>query len=405
MANRRLVDAAMVAAALVASADGPLGADRRRALERVLRAREHPAGLDDAAAVEQLEAFLDGIDGSGEIGRARALEAVSDVADDAMSARALWHVVTAVAGTIGRGSPRQAAEIRMIASVAGLAMDFASEGDFASAGEAARRAPCVITLGCPKGGTGKSTTAVLIAVALVGQGHEVGCIDLDGRQATLARYLDNRAAYGKASDRDLGRLRLRRVEPSLLRDRDRAEDEERARFHAALSDFADCAYVVIDTPGHECHLARLACVAADRLITPVNDSLVDIDVLAEIDPGKRQALGPSAFCRMIWRENDRRAACGRGTIDWIVMRNRLSHRNAVNTREVSRLLLRLSERIGFRLTPGLSDRVAFRELFLSGLTPLDPPGLEAGCRSRRSLSLARQEIGELLRASGVPDPR
>jgi len=55
----------------------------------------------------------------------------------------------------------------------------------------------VIVLGNEKGGSGKSTTAMHLAVHLVRQGYRVGCLDLDARQGTLRRYIKNRLDYSK----------------------------------------------------------------------------------------------------------------------------------------------------------------------------------------------------------------
>ena len=49
----------------------------------------------------------------------------------------------------------------------------------------------LIVLGNEKGGSGKSTTAVHIAVALAHDGQRVGMVDLDGRQRPAARDREN----------------------------------------------------------------------------------------------------------------------------------------------------------------------------------------------------------------------
>ncbi|MEE2970894.1 MAG: division plane positioning ATPase MipZ [Pseudomonadota bacterium] len=56
--------------------------------------------------------------------------------------------------------------------------------------------PHVIAFGSEKGGTGKSTTAMHLAVVLTKMGFSVGSIDFDYRQGTLNRYLANRSARG-----------------------------------------------------------------------------------------------------------------------------------------------------------------------------------------------------------------
>ena len=97
-----------------------------------------------------------------------------------------------------------------------------------------------------------------------------------------------------------------------------------------------------------------------------------------------------------------RASAGLKPIDWVVLRNRMATVNAKNRHKVGRALGELSKRIGFRIVPGFSERVVFRELFLSGLTLLD---LREADRNMMSLSniAARQEVRELLRALKLPD--
>ena len=82
--------------------------------------------------------------------------------------------------------------------------------------------------------------------------------------------------------------------------------------------------VVVDTPGHDTFLMRLAHSMADTLITPINDSFLDFDVLATLDPVNFTVAAESHYAKMA-REarRQRRKFDGRLT-DWIVVRNRLS---------------------------------------------------------------------------------
>jgi chromosome partitioning protein len=261
----------------------------------------------------------------------------------------------------------------------------------------------VITLGNEKGGTGKSTTAMHLAVALLKLGYKVGSIDLDGRQGTLSRYLTNRRALAKTIHRDVPMPLHRRIEGSEADQRQAAESEDKARLGEAFVELADRQIVIVDTPGSDSYLSRLAHANADMLITPINDTLLDIDILAHIDPSKREVRAPSAYCQMVWEQNGRRLAGGREPIDWIVMRNRLTHIDAHNKRAVADLLDQLAERIGFRLASGFGERVIFHELFLTGLTVLDLPDDRLRGWSNVSLSHARREIHALLLAIGVPE--
>lgn len=269
-------------------------------------------------------------------------------------------------------------------------------------------APTLIVLGNEKGGTGKSTAALHLAVALMARGHSVGTIDLDGQQGTLSRYVANRERAAERSNGKLSVPRHRRVAPSSLRDRAAAHAEERAELEDALTVLAGCRLVIVDTPGSHSNLSRLGHEQADIVITPLNDSFLDIDVLAEVDPDRREVLRPSAYGRMVLDETGRRTQQGRPAIDWIVMRNRLAHIDARNKREMEALLRQLGRRMGFRLQAGISERVVFRELFYKGLTLLDPPfadGAQARPNDRPSSGHlhGRREIGELVAALRLPE--
>src|SRR3954454_23839204 len=61
------------------------------------------------------------------------------------------------------------------------------------------RSAHVIVLGNEKGGSGKSTTAMHVAVALLKAGQRVATIDLDSRQRTFTRYVENRRESGQRS--------------------------------------------------------------------------------------------------------------------------------------------------------------------------------------------------------------
>ena len=262
-------------------------------------------------------------------------------------------------------------------------------------------APYVIVVGNEKGGTGKSTTAMHLAVALMRLGFGVGTLDLDARQASLTRYLDNRARYAEERGTALAMPQHRKVERSRAATLAEAETDERARLNRVLREFATCNFIVIDTPGSDSRLSRMAHEHADTLVTPINDSFLDIDVLAQIDRRRREVLAPSTYSQMVWEQNNRRVIAGRAPIDWIVMRNRLMHLDARNKREIAGLLEQLARRIGFRLAPGFGERVVFRELFLRGLTLLDLPESEDDLPPSPSHLAAREEIKDLLRTIGL----
>lgn len=256
----------------------------------------------------------------------------------------------------------------------------------------------VIVLGNEKGGSGKSTTAMHLITALVRAGHSVGALDLDLRQQSLFRYLDNRADYMRRRGITLPMPRRVKLAASALDSRTRAEAEEGSRFESAIADLAsDCTYIVIDCPGADSVYARLAHAVADTLVTPLNDSLIDLDLLARLDPVTGRVRGPSVYAEMVWKARQARAASGRTPIDWVVLRNRMSTLDARNKRRVAGALAELAPRIGFRLLPGFSERVVFRELFLSGLTLLDLKDTDPQAMTMSNVA-ARQEVRELVRS-------
>lgn len=257
-----------------------------------------------------------------------------------------------------------------------------------------------IVVGNEKGGTGKSTTAMHVITALLKEGHSVGAVDLDANQGTLGRYLSNRARTSVHKGLDLEMPLIASVAPT---DRPEADKE---KLLAILGNFAPKVdFVVMDCPGHDNPLSRLAHNFADTLITPLNDSFIDLDNLADVDPETYEVLKPSRYAEVVWEERKRRMLRDRGSVDWIVVRNRLSQLDAKNKRRVGAVLEALKDRIGFRVAPGLSERVIYRELFLEGLTLLDVMDAGAGVETSLSHVAARQELRALMDALQLPDMR
>ncbi len=251
--------------------------------------------------------------------------------------------------------------------------------------------PHVIVFANEKGGTGKSTTAVHVAIALAAQGARVGAFDLDHRQRTMGRYFDNRAATVRRMGRDLP------VPAHATHDGE--SDDFYADTVARLG--ADADYLVIDTPGRDDRFARLAATNADTLVTPMNDSFVDFDLIGQVDPDSFKVTRPSFYSELIWDTRKARAKADGATIDWVVLRNRLQHIEARNMRRVSEAIDALSKRVGFRVIPGLSERVIYRELFPQGLTMLD--AREFGAMGLSHVA-ARQELREMMAGLALPQP-
>lgn len=259
-----------------------------------------------------------------------------------------------------------------------------------------------LVFGNEKGGSGKSTAAMHTAVALLRMGYRVGSIDLDARQATLTRALRNRFNFITRTREALPsplHMAIQRSEAGSIEAR---QTEEREFLDMALEELArECDFIVIDTPGTDSHLSRLAHARADTLITPMNDSFVDLDLLADIDPETHAVLGASVYTKMVEEQREvKRKRDGR-PLDWIVMRNRLSHIDARNKREIGEVLEKIAKKQGFRIAPGFSERVIFRELFLKGLTLLDLKEDPANTLTLSQIA-ARQEVRNLIQTIG-PD--
>ena len=251
-----------------------------------------------------------------------------------------------------------------------------------------------------KGGTGKSTTAVHVAIALAQQGARVAALDLDPRQRTLHRYLENRAETERRRAIELPNARFEVFTGETL-----AELETQI---AELSQNAD--FLIFDTPGRDDQFARHVATEADTLVTPLNDSFVDFDLIGQVDAETFKVRKLSFYAELIWEARKKRAMTTiteaqtggrRREMDWVVVRNRTQHTEARNMKRLDQALTELSKRVGFRIASGLSERVIYRELFPSGLTLLDKGQLgELGT----SHLVARQELRALLAALNLPLP-
>lgn len=262
----------------------------------------------------------------------------------------------------------------------------------------------VIVIGNEKGGAGKSTVSIHISVALLRTGKRVGVIDLDVRQRSLTRYLENRTRWAQTTGATLVMPEMVRVEASQERDLDRAEEEERERFQTGLARLKQtCDFIVVDAPGGDTFLSRLAHRSADTLITPLNDSFVDFDLLGDVNPQTLEVMRPSFYSEMVWDCRKKKAQTSRRPIDWVVMRNRMSPLAARNKERVGGALENLSKRIGFRLAPGLSERVIYRELFPAGLTLLDLTEQGSNVAFSMSHKAARQELRDLVIVLQLPE--
>jgi len=262
----------------------------------------------------------------------------------------------------------------------------------------------VIVLGNEKGGSGKSTTALHIAVALMKSGQRVATIDLDSRQKSFTHYVENRRDWAK-------RANIKLEVPShycIARGTSIKLDENEAIEFAGFAEAVTMVekshdFIVVDTPGTDSYLMRLAHSMADTLVTPLNDSFLDFDVLGTVDPTTFAVTGQSQYAEMV-AETRRHRRLIDGTLpDWIVVRNRLSMLGSRNRRLVGEGLTELALRLGFRFTDGFAERVIYREFFPRGLTALDDLDENTlGTRPNMSHVTAREEVMQLLGQLKLP---
>lgn len=260
--------------------------------------------------------------------------------------------------------------------------------------------PHIIVLGNEKGGTGKSTVAMHILTGLLEKNYKVGSIDVDARQGTLTRYIENRKYRKEKTGID---FKIPDHTPILKSNDDsikNAQEKDCSNLLNTLESYKDMDFILIDTPGNDTHLSRLSHSHADTLVTPLNDSFIDLDMLVRVN-SEYTILKPSIYSEMVWEQRKQRAIRGGKPIDWIVLRNRLSSIYSHNKEEMEKVLKALSKRIGFRIVRGFGERVIFRELFLSGMTLFDMK------KSNIPMSLshlsAKQELSELFKMMNLPN--
>ena len=291
----------------------------------------------------------------------------------------------------------------------------------------AKSPPHVVVIGNQKGGSGKSTFAMHIIVALLKAGQRVASFDLDLNQLTLTRYLGNRHEWDRKHEQ---KLELpdhypvtEEVHDSALR-RFISRLKKIGRVHkdnfigsSALSHSADLGrfisqlkkigrarkhdFIVIDTPGGVQHLSLIAHGMADTLITPTNDSFLDLDVLVAMEQSDIEPQ-PSVYAKTVLRALEARRKVGGRATDWVVVRNRLESVESSNQRQISQVLDVIQRTLGFRIARGLLERPVYREFFAAGLTVFDPvEGFTSAAESNQPELLARLEVQNLIREIGL----
>lgn len=262
----------------------------------------------------------------------------------------------------------------------------------------------VIVCGNEKGGSGKTTTSMHVVVSLLKSGFKVATIDLDTRQQSLTRYVQNRRNWSQTNGIKLElpnhfRFDLARVDSAI-----EAQSKDFSSFEKAVTEVENTHdFVVIDTPGSDNYLMRLSHSMADTLITPMNDSFIDFDVLGRVDPKTLEIAEVSHYAVMVREARRQRRGVDNGLLDWVVVRNRMASLNSRNQQNLLGCVKELSLRLGFRIADGISERMIFREYFPMGLTALDDlEDMNIEGRTTVSHMAARQEIRNLIRALRLP---
>ena len=266
------------------------------------------------------------------------------------------------------------------------------------------RSAHVVVIANEKGGSGKTTTSMHVVVALLKAGQKVASIDVDSRQRSLTRYIANRRLWARKCGVPLELPDHHAVDRANGRNLDENEAAEFAAFAAAITAVEHSHdFVVIDTPATDSHLMRLAHAMADTLVTPLNDSFVDFDVLAHIDPESYEITDTNHYADVVTEARRQRRIIEEAAADWIVVRNRVGQFETKNGRNMQEGLLSLGRKLGFRLSDGFSERVVYRELFPRGLTVLDTLN-ETTLGQKPSLAhqAARQEVRILIDALRLP---
>jgi chromosome partitioning protein len=262
----------------------------------------------------------------------------------------------------------------------------------------------VIVVGNEKGGAGKSTIVIHMVTALLHAGAKVGVIDLDLRQQSVGHFFANRKKWADANGVTVPmpiEMSFCELAPKLAV---AAEAEAVQAFDAAVADaIGRCDYLVIDTPGADTALSRAAHSKADTIITPMNDSFVDFDMLGQVDPVTLDLVKPSVYSEAVWEARKRKMMNERRSVDWVVLRNRLATTEARNRKRLEERIEVLAKRVGFRMGPGMRDRVIYRELFPFGLTVADLSATIRPVPVALTHVAARQELRAVMQAAGLSE--
>jgi chromosome partitioning protein len=254
----------------------------------------------------------------------------------------------------------------------------------------------VIVLGSHKDGVGKSTIAMHVVVALLNAGQRVATIDLDAQHQSLTRYIAHRRSAAQSE------LRLPTHFVSTGGSRLLVEDEGIEFFSivdAVASIGATHDALVIDTPASDSDLIQFVHSLADTLITPL-DGRLDADAQNAHAP---LIADTQRYGEVVHGARARRSRADGKSIDWVVVRNRLSGAESRDPRPGAAALNELAARFGFRSVEGLAERAVYGELFERGLTVLDRlDQATLGAPPNLAHVTAQREVAGLIAALALP---
>lgn len=253
----------------------------------------------------------------------------------------------------------------------------------------------VIVVGNEKGGSGKTTTCMHLIATMLYLQKKVGSIDLDHRQLSLTAYINNRKANYPQHPVPQ-HLAIRQCNVDSLQILKKLQEEEIVCAIETLCQSNE--FIIIDTAAGNHPASQIVGAYADIIITPMNDSFVDMQLIME---GNGEVFRPGVYSNLVWQQKIVRAAKTQKGLDWVIIKNRTSHMVSHNTQKINKILQEVSQKLGFRIVPGLSERTIYRELFLQGLTLLDIEHL--GMKLTPSHILARQELRSMLQELQIPN--
>lgn len=241
----------------------------------------------------------------------------------------------------------------------------------------------IVTIGSFKGGTGKTTMAAVLGTAMTLRGLKVRVIELETQTKPLARYQASRE-FADLDGPKVTDLNVSGGTPDVK--------DWQMTFSSVKADAerAGIDVVIIDTTSVWKPEVIAAHLMADLVLTTVTESPIDLYQIMPTEGPSMQAVRPYAQLIDLVRRHAEKAE--RTNFDWFLCLNRKSH-----------LITRVGERVRDRLTEftdesriqmveGLVDRVGYRNMMDTGITPMD---VIAGQPVQRSQIAARTEVNRL----------